>query len=262
MRSSTSKLTTAVQTISPAMDHDSGVFSVDGTFFPNFIPDSLIPSLARNDMETSTNLPHDYIHDVFDHNATFDFDLTDVDFGLIDFFNTRGIAEAPTDRSDADSGIALGAEAYRRSSLSNWTPAHEDHALADQGDLSVPESIDSPQTNMRPQRKVLSERLSQGSRDLIFGMVLQTNTKATTTRIMKSFPSTELLDSLIQDYFDFQNCHIDSWIHGPTFQPNDQSPDMLATVAAAGAIRSPIPTIRKLGYALMEVARLQLSSKV
>ncbi|KAI9037564.1 putative C6 and C2H2 transcription factor RegA-like [Aspergillus affinis] len=256
----TISMTYDASTISPIMDHDSGIFSIDGTFFPNFIPDSLIPTLARNDMHTSTNLPHDYIHDVFDHNVQFGFDLTDVDFGLIDFFNTRGIADASTDRSE-DSGIALGAEAYRRSSLSNWTPAHEDTAFANQGDLSVPKSIDSPEANMRSERQILSERLSSGSRDLIFGMVLQTSTKANLTRIMKSFPSTELLDSLIQDYFDFQSCNIDSWIHGPTFQPNDQTPDILAAVAAAGAIRSPIPTIRKLGYALMEVARLQLSSK-
>lgn len=43
---------------------------------------------------------------------------------------------------------------------------------------------------------------------------------------------------------------------------NDEAPDMLAALAAAGATRSTIPTIRKLGYALMEIVRLQLSDKV
>jgi hypothetical protein len=93
-------------------------------------------------------------------------------------------------------------------------------------------------------------------------MVLQTSQRANLTRIMKSFPSTQLLDSLIQYYFESQSHHIDSWIHGPTFGMNDEPPDMLAALAAAGAARSTIPTIRRLGYALIEIVRLQVSVKV
>lgn len=258
------------QTVSPLVDHESGVFSVDGTFFPEFIPDSLV-SLSRPGelVDPSAFPPNDYYaHRLYDHNLNFDFDLTEVDFGLIDFYNSRGSAnpavqpEDPSDRLDADSGIALGAEAYQRSSLSAWQPAHEDHAFADQAYLSVPKSIDSPEASVRSERQILSERLSPGSRDLIFGMVLQTSLGANLTRIMKSFPSTELLDSLIQDYFAHQSQQVDSWIHGPTFHPNEQSPDMLGVLAAAAAVRSTIPTIRKLGYALTEVVRVQMAQKV
>ncbi|KAF9895084.1 hypothetical protein FE257_004713 [Aspergillus nanangensis] len=256
-------------TVSPLLDHESGsgVFSVDGTFFPDFIPDSLIPSLVRNDADpsyNSYNAPPDYAN-MLDPTTYFDFDLTDVDFGLIDFFNTQGIqhphaADVP-DGADADSEIALGAEAYQRSSLSAWKPGHTDHAFADEDGLLVPKSIDSPECSIRSERQILSERLAPGSRDLIFGLVLQTSTRSNLTQIMKSFPSTELLDSLIQNYFSFQNHQIDSWIHGPSFHPNDEDPDLLAAVAAAGAVRSSIPTIRKLGYALMEIARLRMSDK-
>ncbi|KAL5356820.1 fungal-specific transcription factor domain-containing protein [Aspergillus floccosus] len=251
--------------LSPIMDREngSGIFSVDGTFFPDFIPDSLIPSLARNDFDPFI-APQEYTG-TLDPNVTFNFDFTDVDFGLIDFFNTQGVqhshaADVP-EGLETDSGIALGAEAYQRSSLSAWKPAHSDHAFIDEEGLSVPKSIDSPETSMRSERQMLSERLSPGSRDHIFGLVLQTSTKGNLTRIMKSFPSTELLDSLIQDYFEVQSHQIDSWIHRPTFHPNEQSPDMLAAVAAAGAVRSTIPTLRKLGYALMEIVRLRMSDK-
>jgi hypothetical protein len=241
----------------------SGIFSVDGTFFPDFIPDALIPTLARNDIDPFI-APQEYTG-TLDPNVTFNFDFTDVDFGLIDFFNAQGVqhshaADVP-DGLETDSGIALGAEAYQRSSLSAWKPAHSDHAFIDEEGLSVPKSIDSPETSMRSERQMLSERLSPGSRDHIFGLVLQTSTKGNLTRIMKSFPSTELLDSLIQDYFEIQSHHIDSWIHRPTFHVNEQSPDMLAIVAAAGAVRSTIPTLRKLGYALMEIVRLRMSDK-
>ncbi|KAL4927331.1 putative C6 and C2H2 transcription factor RegA-like [Aspergillus undulatus] len=255
------------QTVSPLVDHESGVFSVDGTFFPEFIPDSLVSLSRPGELDPSAFPPNDYYaHRLYDHSLNFDFDLTEVDFGLIDFYNSRGSvnpaqADDPDGRLDADSGIALGAEAYQRSSLSAWKPAREDHAFADQGDLSVPKSIDSPETSVRSERQILSERLSPGSRDLIFGMVLQTSQRANLTRIMKSFPSTELLDSLIQDFFADQSQQVDSWIHGPTFHPNEESPDMVGIVAAAAAVKSTIPTIRKLGYALMEVVRLQMSQK-
>ncbi|KAL4818456.1 hypothetical protein BDW67DRAFT_174252 [Aspergillus spinulosporus] len=247
----------------------NGVFSVDGTFFPEFIPDSLVSLSRPGEVDPSAFPPNDYYaHRLFDHNVNFDFDLTEVDFGLIDFYNSRGSANAAplqpdeTDRdADRDSGIALGAEAYSRSSLSAWKPVHSDHAFADQNDLSVPKSIDSPEASAQCRHQILSERLSPGSRDLIFGMVLQTSQRANLTRIMKSFPSTELLDSLIQDFFAYQAQQVDSWIHGPTFNPNEESPDMLGIIAAAAAVKSSIPTIRKLGYALMEVVRLQMSLK-
>ncbi|KAL4892419.1 hypothetical protein BDV59DRAFT_202561 [Aspergillus ambiguus] len=251
-------------TASPVMNQESssGIFSIDGAFFPDFIRDSLIPSLTRSDIDPFI-APQEYANTI-DPNS-FNFDFTDMDFGLIDFFNTQGVqypqhTDVP-DGLETDSGIALGAEAYQRSSLSAWKPGHSDHAFVDEEGLSVPKSIDSPETSLHSKRQVLSERLSPGSRDLIFGLVLQTSTTGNLTRIMKSFPSTELLDSLMQHYFEFQSHQIDSWIHGPTFQPNEQDPDMLAAVAAAGAVRSSIPTLRKLGYALMEIARLRMSDK-
>ncbi|KAL6233299.1 hypothetical protein BDW75DRAFT_252117 [Aspergillus navahoensis] len=264
------KLTQApAPTVSPLVDHDGGVFSVDGTFFPEFIPDSLVSLSRPGELDPSAFPPNDYYaRRLYDHNLSFDFDLTEVDFGLIDFYNSRGSANpAPlqpddNDRdADRDSGIALGAEAYSRSSLSAWKPVRSDHAFADQNDLSVPKSIDSPDATAQSRHQILSERLSPGSRDLIFGMVLQTSQRANLTRIMKSFPSTELLDSLIQDFFAYQAQQVDSWIHGPTFHPNEESPDMVGIVAAAAAVKSGIPTIRKLGYALMEVVRLQMSLK-
>lgn len=250
------------------------MFSIDGTFFPDFIPGSLIPSLSRfSEADLFLSHPQEYAHyGAFDHNLQLDFDLTDVDFGLIDIFNARGVAEnvrsnaEPSDQSndlfETDSGIAIGEEAYHRSSLSAWKPAHEDHAFVDQEHLSVPKTVDSPDSAVIENAKILSERLSTSSRDLIFGMVLNTTRRSNITRIMKSFPSTELLDSLIQQFFKWQQDQVDSWIHGPTFHPNNEEPEILVALAAAGATQSAIPTIRKLGYALMEVIRLRLPGKV
>ncbi|KAJ5698025.1 hypothetical protein N7462_000030 [Penicillium macrosclerotiorum] len=252
--------------VSPT-DQESSIFSVDGTFFPNFIPDSVISSLSRyNDpFDPSTLLP-EFTHYGALENPAFDFNLTDGDFGLIDMYNARsfnpGMHEhEQEDRFDADREIGIGAEAYHRSSFSQWKPAQEDHACADHENLSVPRAIDSPETSATSDRQILSERLSSSSRDLIFGLVLEISREANLTRIMKSFPSTELLDGLIQQYFEFQSHSLDSFIHGPTFRPNTEHASILAALASAAAVRSTIPTIRKLGYALLEIVRLYMPVK-
>ncbi|KAL1850547.1 hypothetical protein Plec18170_006832 [Paecilomyces lecythidis] len=202
------------------------------------------------------------------YNMQSDFDLDDVDFGFIQSFNEKELFQAPRQETDsaedpnkeidADSGIALGAEAYRKSSLANWKPGREEHGYADHANLSVPKSIDSPGSPAFSDYKVLSEPLSQSSRDLVFGMILKSCRRANRNRIMSSFPSTEMLDSLLQQFFESHVSQIDTWIHVPTFEPNGQCSELLAAVAAAGAVNSPIPPIRKLGYALLEIVRLQL----
>lgn len=257
--------TTADPTTSPT-DRGSGIFSIDGTFFPDFIPGSLPSSLLRpNDTEMGFPLAPDHSNfsGFSNFNMQLDFDLTDIDYGLIDFFNTNGINLYTDPAEDDDCEIALGVEAFHRSSLCAWKPDHGDHAFADHENLSVSRTIiDNTETNFSSNSPILCERLSPGSRDLIYGMVLHTSKRENLTGIIKSFPSTELIDRLIQDYFHFQQQQVDSWIHCPTFQPNSEGPEILAALASAGAALSPISTIRKLGYALMEMARLRLPALV
>ncbi|KAL1965790.1 hypothetical protein VTN77DRAFT_5111 [Rasamsonia byssochlamydoides] len=249
------------------------VSELDGAFFPDFHPNTLIPSLNQlMELSQAETIHNSYNqHDSIASSMQLDFDLNDVDFGLIESFNERisqpadhpntGTSDQETDRLDSDSAIAIGEEAYHKSSLANWTPIHEDHGYADQDNLSIPKSIDSPENINTGCNKTLTERLSPSSRDVIFGMVLKICRKANLSRIMRSFPSTELLDSLLQSFFKRHTAQIDSWIHAPTFKPNEEGPEILTALAAAGAVQSSIPTIRKLGYALMEIVRLQLPEK-
>lgn len=253
--------------VSPT-DQESGIFSVDGTFFPNFIPDSLVSSLTRyNDPFEPSSLIPEFTHYGALEYPPFDFNLTDGDFGLIEMYNSRNILPAmqdndPQNRFDADNDIGIGAEAYNRSSLSAWKPAHEDKAFVDHENLSIPQTINSPEASATPDQQILCERLSSSSRDLIFGLVLEISREANMSRIMKSFPSTELLDGLIQHFFARQAKHVDSFIHAPTFRPNSEHASILAAMASAAAVNSPIPTIRKLGYALLEIVRLYMPTKV
>lgn len=199
-------------------------------------------------------------------NLHFDLTLTDGDFGLIDFYNSRSffptVQDSRDERFEADSGIGIGAEAYHRSSLSVYKPARDDHAFDDHENLSVPQVINSPEASVLSNGPILCERLSSSSRDLILSLILEVSREANLSRILKSFPGAELLDSLIQQYFEQQTHNIGTFIHVPTFRTNNEDPGVLASVAAAGAVHSPNPTIRKLGYALNEGVRMHLPAKV
>ncbi|KAJ5354329.1 hypothetical protein N7541_006893 [Penicillium brevicompactum] len=247
-------------------DHESGIFSIDGTFFPNFIPDSLIPSLARYSDSDLPGTVSDYVQYGALDNFHFDLTLTDGDFSLIDSYNSQAVFPSVPDshmdyRYGIDSGVGIGAAAYHRSSLSAYQPAREDHAFDDHENLSVPEVINSPQNNLSFRDTAICERLSPSSRDLILSLILEVSREATLSRIMKSFPGTELLDSLVQQYFEYQINAVESFIHTPTFRTNSEDPGALAVIAAAGAVRSSNPTIRKLGYALNEGVRMHLPTK-
>jgi hypothetical protein len=48
---------------------------------------------------------------------------------------------------------------------------------------------------------------------------------------------------------------INSFIHAPTFDPNEKRPELLLSMAAAGAVLTSDPTLTKLGYAMQETVR-------
>jgi hypothetical protein len=223
--------------------------------------------LARYNNPDPFNEVSDYVNYGALDNFHFDLTLTDGDFGLIDFYNSQSVLPnfhdtQNNDRYDTDSGIGIGAEAYHRSSLSEWKPAREDHAFDDHENLSVPPAINSPEATISSDGPILCDRLLSSSRDLILSLILEVSREANLGRILKSFPGTELLDGLIQQYFEHQKQNVGTFIHMPTFRTNSEDSGVLAGLAAAGAVRSPNPTIRKLGYALNESVRLHLPTKV
>lgn len=132
----------------------------------------------------------------------------------------------------------------------------------DQHYLSVPKHLDTPSSTGISRPRVSQESLSRESRDAAFAVVVTKSQQRSLNRIMQCFPSAELLDSLIYDFLLQQRSQIDTWIHTPTLQLNKESPEMILTLAAAGAVLSNVEPIQRLGYAILEVARLQINSKV
>ncbi|KAI9732762.1 MAG: hypothetical protein M1834_003700 [Cirrosporium novae-zelandiae] len=247
----------------PSLPADDTVLDFEGNTFHDLLRDVMIP--APLDFGRMPNLQG--YHTPLDFGIDNNWNLNEIDFSFLDSvqdpisgysqrtFNTapqpESSEEVPKDRN----GIALGTEAFRKSSLGRWIPAHQDHGYAEQPNLSLPVSqSDNPEFD----RRILGERLASGSRDKILGMVLGSCQPANVPRVLSSFPSAEMLDSLMQRYFDGQSSQIDSWIHSPSFRPGFQRPELLAAIAAAGAIQTPGTTIRKLGFALQEAVRIAM----
>ncbi|KAJ9130732.1 C6 zinc finger domain containing protein [Pleurostoma richardsiae] len=75
------------------------------------------------------------------------------------------------------------------------------------------------------------------------------------TFVVKTFPTPELLDDLIECFFSNHRQQTDSFIHMPTFNPNQQQPELVAGMAAFGATMTDVRSLHKLGFAMQEAVR-------
>jgi hypothetical protein len=124
--------------------------------------------------------------------------------------------------------------------------------------------MSSPQFRESGRRveRLIDHRLEQGTRDKVLAMVLSSCSQNTTTmRVAASFPSVEVLDTLLHLFLASQLCQTSSWVHYGTLTLNRQSPEWLGAAVAAGAILTPIPTFRKFGFAVQEAVRLAIPDR-
>ncbi|KAJ5751901.1 hypothetical protein N7520_008818 [Penicillium odoratum] len=196
-----------------------------------------------------------------------DFELTDEDLEFLDNLNRPGpppethiVQEQPAQQdfpTETEYPRDDGGNTLDESPLSHWTPRAEDNAYMDQQYLSVPKHLDTPMLTGVARPRIFAEVLTRESRDAAFALVVKKCQQKGLNRILQCFPSAELLDSLIQVFFAQQRSEIDTWIHESTMKLNNESPEMILTLAAAGAVLSDLEAIQRLGYAMLEIARLQ-----
>lgn len=229
---------------------------------------------ASLDMFNSLD-PWQFFHNDYDSRGPLDpsagsqFDRSESDFGFLDIFNdTRSVPDPSLDRRmpegdfEKRTNVAIGSEAFKRSSMTDWTPTMQDHGYTDVDSLALPNAGEETGARLDFKRQLVDERLSNASRDKIFGMVVEMCRRSSRTRMMSSFPSVEVLDSLVQGYFETEAAQVHSWVHAPTFKMSTARPELLTVFAAMSASRHSHPPIRKLGMALMEVVRLVLPVRV
>ncbi|KAK5652232.1 hypothetical protein OQA88_10729 [Cercophora sp. LCS_1] len=143
-----------------------------------------------------------------------------------------------------------------------FCPGVGDHGGAEEHHLSLPsdggQSNASLRSGVGAERRATAARLSPTSRDKIVAMVVKGCRQDNLSRAVESFPSVHLLDTLIQHYLTSPVAQARSFLHAPTFDPNTKRPELLAAMAAAGAILTADPTLTKLGLAIQECVRIAL----
>ncbi|CAK7198483.1 hypothetical protein SEUCBS139899_001144 [Sporothrix eucalyptigena] len=184
------------------------------------------------------------------------------------FFLTEQAHSANTDHGQEPLAaqhhhIAFDAEAYKRSSLGSWQPGQTDFSAAELENLAVLDTDkDSPETRLAVlSQPSMSDMLQQSTRDKLLAMIVGNCKPEKIHLVLRAFPSAELLDALLRNFFHQHRLQADSIFHFPTFKPNEQNPELLVALIAMGAIATDIKSLHKLGFALQEIVRTTLPSR-
>ncbi|KAL0938789.1 C6 transcription factor [Colletotrichum truncatum] len=200
-------------------------------------------------------------------------ELNEVDFGLLDHWNMDNVAntgsnQSFTPRTDDSIDLVQMRQALVKvwtDSPWQWAPNNKDSGYVEHGNFSVP-SGDTTSAAFQESRKkharIVRDKLDQSGRDQILAIVLQTcKNDSIMTRVASSFPSLDVMDSLIHIYLASHFCQTSQWIHHGSFSMNAQWPEWLAVAAAAGATFTPVQTLRKFGFALQEAVRVTIPAR-
>ncbi|CAK7234543.1 hypothetical protein SCUCBS95973_008971 [Sporothrix curviconia] len=152
--------------------------------------------------------------------------------------------------------VALGAEAFRRSAFGVWLPARQDCGDAELENLSVlsPE-VASPDTRISLDRHFLREKLGRTTRDEFLAMILSTCRPDKIPLVVRTFPTSGLLDDLLECFFAYHQQQVDCFVHAASFQPNEQRCELVALLIATGATKTNIKALHKLGFGIQAALR-------
>ncbi|KAF2648384.1 hypothetical protein K491DRAFT_772062 [Lophiostoma macrostomum CBS 122681] len=156
-----------------------------------------------------------------------------------------------------DDSTPNSAQGLIHQTLWRFVPVPGNHAYAEQGNLSLPSQdliVGTPESFADVSRRATSERLDAVARDRVLAILLS-QVQSHILPALSAFPSTMLLDKLIQFFLAGPLPTARTWIHTATFRPNKARPELLLAMAAAGAVLTPDRSLRKLGFAMQEVVR-------
>ncbi|TLD09254.1 uncharacterized protein PgNI_07368 [Pyricularia grisea] len=216
-----------------------------------------------------------------------DFDLNEVDLGFLESYNTNipfnlyfqqespnTITSPATTRQEtvgSVQGVTINessapAPLPSRSQRSRWrfVPNKNDHGGNEEQNLSLPteDLAASPESRIHFQQGMAtSEPLRTSTRDKLLCMIVENCRPDNRVKAVSSFPSTELLNVLIQFYLTSTISQPESFIHLASFNPNTARPELVAGIIAHGAVMTLDPTFVKLGFAIQECVRVAIPRK-
>ncbi|KAJ5211093.1 hypothetical protein N7472_001232 [Penicillium cf. griseofulvum] len=206
-------------------------------------------------------------------------ELDDMDLRFLDAYNNsipfevssihptpRG-TQTPHAASHTDPGqpAAMCTEAFQNSHW-KFRPNAKDHSGAEEHNLSLPaanSAYPSPESGVALDldTRITCAQLGGPARDRILMMVINSCHSDNLSKAVASFPSAELLDTLLQYYLTSSVTHAISFLHAASFDPNEKRPELVAAMAACGAVLTSDPALSKLGYAMQECLRIAVSKR-
>lgn len=253
-------------TIAVALSSTNGELS---GFSPQMPFDHIDPQLVPGDLDLSSFwMPHP---DDFDTGAM-EVEINDQDLQFLDRYNLsipfeRASTPQPLSRDEQRTAyITAGETASLGIHTSPWLfqPGAQDHVGAEEYNLSLPQVPDhaTPEYHVPQDENATKVPLLTTARDKILAMVARCCQSDNVSKIFLAFPSVQLLNALVQYYFTSPIAWPHSFLHAPTFDPNEKQPELVAAVAAAGAILTSDPVLIKLGHAIQEAVRISVPKHV
>ncbi|GFP52576.1 transcription factor 1 [Trichoderma asperellum] len=212
---------------------------------------------------------------VLDFCDDMDMDLTDMDFGLLDHWNLDledgGALITPTLAGQNPQNSAEMSQ--MRQNLANvwgdlpwkWEPTAKDSGYTEQGNLPI-SAKDLSNAQFQEIKKnlerVVDQKLNLSSRDQILAIILKTcRDPSTAGRVSASFPTVDVMDTMMQVFLAAHIRQVSTWIHFPTLKLNSLWPEWVGNAVAAGAVLMPTPTLRKFGFAIQEAVRITIPAR-
>jgi hypothetical protein len=167
--------------------------------------------------------------------------------------------------SPMSTATGVGAEAYQKSAVHRgWQPGRDENHELEHQDLVMPRNLHPEYLKSSREKHIMNQKsLTPSMRDRILAMILRTTSAEAADRAVASFPTYEILRDLIHLAFvRMRELQPISFIHVPSFNLNEQRPELLAALVAYGSIHSPSPSVRKFGHAIQETVRIAINQLV
>lgn len=206
---------------------------------------------------------------VLDFWGNTDLNLNEFDFDMLGYWNTDFNTDgAPQQTYTPRTDDSVDLTEMRQNLVKVWTDSPwRWHPSTGEGSYDELGNVPAPSGDatgaLRESRKRLGstvpDKLEQPGRDAVLAVVLKTCDELDVmTRVASSFPSVDMMDSLIHIFLASHFCQTPQFIHQATLKLNSQCPEWLAITSAAGAVLTPVPTLRKWGFAVQEAVRIFL----
>lgn len=195
-------------------------------------------------------------------------EMNDLDFGMLDNWNIGNVhgmlatdpnlanyVSQPEDTADMSRMRQRLVKIWTNSPW-RWMPdGHKDNIHNQKSGLPL---ADINSTQLKPDR-IIHDKLDSSGRDKILAIVLSTcQNNVMLSRVASSFPSTDVMDSLVHIFLAWHLCQVSEFIHFGTFALNAQCPEWTAVAASAGGILTSVQSLRKFGFALQEAVRKEI----